>query len=115
MIEQPPDISFACEDGIFVKQMYLAHAGTLIPQHSHDYDHISMLAVGSLRVWCDNDLMGDFTAPRPITIKAGRKHTFLSLVPETLVYCIHNVARTGEVEIAGHHQLGDLPCHGALR
>ncbi len=114
VIDQPPEVEFTLEDGVFVKQMYLAEAGSVVPQHSHEYAHTSMLAVGSVRVWCDEQLLGDFKAPRPITIKAHAKHTFLSLEPGTLIYCIHNVARTGEVEVAAHHQIGDLQCHGDL-
>lgn len=113
-IEQPIDVAFALEDGVFVKQMLLPEAGSLVPQHSHAYDHTSMLAVGSVRVWCDEKLLGDFKAPRPITIKARCKHTFLTLEPGTLIYCIHNVARTGEVEVLAQHEIGDLKCHGAL-
>lgn len=113
-IEQPPDVSFALEDGVFVKQMFLAEAGTVVPQHSHAYAHTSMLAVGSVRVWCDDELLGDFKAPRPIAINAGCKHTFLTLEPGTLLYCIHNVSRTGEVEVLAHHEIGDLQCHGAM-
>jgi hypothetical protein len=111
-VEQPPDISFACEDGIFVKQMYLKDAMTVVPQHAHEYDHISMLAVGSVRAWADGELMGEFAAPCPITIRARVKHTFLTLEPGTTIYCIHNTSRTGEVEIHAEHQIGGLQCLG---
>ena len=113
MIEQPPDVSFACEDGIFVKQMYLRDTGTMVPQHAHEYDHVSMLAVGSVRVWADGIFVGDYKAPRPITIRARVKHTFLTLEPNTTIYCIHNISRMGEVEVHAEHQLGDAPCLGA--
>lgn len=90
-IEQPPIWERTTPDGVFIKQMYLKDANTLIPQHSHVYDHTSMLARGSVRVWEDGVLKGDFQAPYPLFIKARVKHTFQSLEPETLIYCIHRL------------------------
>ncbi len=104
-MEQPPVVEFVEADGIFIKQMYLHEVGTLVPQHSHKYEHVSMLACGAVRVWVDGDLVGDFEAPRPIIIQANRKHLFQSLLPDTIIYCIHNIERTGAVEIAEEHQL----------
>jgi hypothetical protein len=111
-IEQPPDISFALTDGIFIKQLFIKSAGSLVPQHSHEYSHVSMLAVGAIRAWCDGVLLGDFVAPHPLHIAALKKHTFQSLVDNTLIYCIHNVSRTGEVDIHEEHQIGEGSCPG---
>ena len=103
-VEQPPLWERTTPDGVFIKQMYLRHAGTAVPQHAHVYDHTSMLARGAVRAWADGELLGEFQAPCPIFIKAKVKHTFLSLEPDTLIYCIHNVSRTGAVEIHAEHQ-----------
>lgn len=97
-----PDVEFSMPDGIFIKQMLLENAGMYVPQHSHSYDHTSMLAVGSVRAWCDGVLLGDYKAPMPITILAGTKHTFMSLVPNTIIYCIHNLRDHG-LEIESEH------------
>lgn len=102
--EQPPVVEIKMADGVFIKQMAIAKAGTLIPQHSHAYDHTSMVAVGAVRVWCDGKLLGDFRAPTGILIKAFSKHTFQALEQGTIVYCIHNVSRTGDVEIMEEHR-----------
>lgn len=111
-MEQPPDISFSTEDGVFIKQMYLRNSGTVVPQHSHKYDHTSMLAVGAIAVWCDGIYVGNFLAPQPIVIKAGKKHTFMSLIDHTMLYCIHNISRTGDVEVEDEHILGEQSCPG---
>ncbi len=97
-----PDVEWIVQDNIFIKQMSLNRAGIFVPQHSHKYDHASMLASGSIRVWCDDILVGDFKAPYPIAIKAGTKHTFQSLEP-SIVYCIHNISREDSVEIESEH------------
>jgi hypothetical protein len=49
--------------------------------------------------------MGDFKAPAGILIRAGVKHIFLSLVDETIVYCIHNLSRSDAVEVLAEHHL----------
>jgi hypothetical protein len=99
-----PNVEFAVADGIFIKQMHMDRAGTYVPQHSHKYDHTSMLATGSIRVWQNDICIGDFKAPIPIEIKAGVKHTFVSLEPNTTVWCIHRIDRTGDVEVDEYHE-----------
>jgi len=96
---------FVCTDGVFIKQMHLQVAFTFVPQHQHRYSHHSMLARGSVRVWRDTKWLGDYQAPTAILIPAGEKHTFMSLEPDTVLYCIHNVQGRGAVEITGEHQL----------
>lgn len=104
-IEQPHGIEIRMADGIFIKQMIVAKAGTYVPQHAHTWDHVSMLAAGAVRVWKDGALDGDYTAPTAIEIKAGVKHMFAALADNTIIYCIHNISRTGEVDIMEEHQL----------
>lgn len=104
--DQPPDdVEFFTADGVFIKQMFIAKTGTVIPQHSHRYDHTSMLASGSVRVFEDGKLIGDRVAPAGVFIKAGVKHAFQSLEDKTVIYCIHRLHGTAEVEIAEEHQL----------
>ena len=105
-VEQPADdVEFIQADDVFIKQMHIKKAGTLIPQHSHRYDHSSMLAVGSMRVWCDGQYVGDFSAPHPLFIEAGTKHMFLALEDDTVVYCIHNLSRSDVVEVLEENNL----------
>lgn len=97
---------YSCDD-VGVVQMYIEHRGTYVPQHSHTYNHLSMLATGAVRVWKDGKLMGDFAAPQGIEIEAGCKHKFLSLVDETIIYCIHNLHGALDVDanVQDEHQL----------
>lgn len=98
-----PEVEFTIQDDIFIKQMFMDRAGIYVPQHSHSYEHASMLASGSVRVWQDDVLIGDFKAPIPINIPARVKHRFMSLEPNTVVYCIHRIDRTGAVDIHEEH------------
>lgn len=106
LAEQPDDgIEFHGADGVFVKQMHIKKAGSFVPQHSHTYDHLSMLAKGAVKVTVDGKLIGEFHAPAGINIAANTKHLFQTLKDDTIIYCIHNVSRMGEVEIHEEHQI----------
>lgn len=95
---QPFGNEFTGADGVFFKEMRVRKAGTLIPQHSHTYDHTSYLVTGAVEV---DGVRYD--APAPIYIPAHQKHMFLTLTDDTFVLCVHNVSRTGSVEIAAVH------------
>lgn len=106
-LEQPDIWEMVCVDGVFIKQMHLKRAHTLVPQHSHEYPHSSLLAAGAVSVWCDGHRLGDYRAPHVIYIKEHCKHTFMSLEPNTVIYCIHNLHGNEQVPIAAMHQLGE--------
>jgi quercetin dioxygenase-like cupin family protein len=95
--------------GTYVKELLTPDEGTLIPQHAHHYDHLSYIAAGSVRVWRDDVLLGDFMAPTAVKIPARAKHRFLTLEPWTLVLCLHAVADAETVNeadlIHDHHEL----------
>jgi hypothetical protein len=96
---QPYGAEFLAADGVFIKEMRIPFRDTLVPQHSHAHDHTSYLAKGSVEC---NGVRYD--APAPIYIPAGVKHMFRSLEDDTLVLCIHNVSRTGAVEVLEENQ-----------
>lgn len=97
---QPPnDREFITPDGVFIKEMFLAKAGTVVPQHAHTYAHTSFLVAGSVRVWADGEYR-DWVAPKPIVIAARVKHKFVSLTDGVLVLCIHNLNGAAAVSIA---------------
>ena len=109
-IEQPITRQYGIVDGIGIVQIEIQHTGVYVPQHSHEYDHITLIPVGGLRVWKNGVLDKDYFAPAMITIPAHVKHTFMSLKP-TVFCCIHNVSRTGHVEI---HERHEFTVHGTL-
>ena len=96
--EQPISTEIALYGGVFVKRHVVPKAGSYVPQHSHSYDHLSLLSAGAMRGWCDGKYLGDFTAPAEIRIPAGAKHTFLTLVDGTTFCCVHSVDRFEEDE-----------------
>ena len=86
-------------DGLFIAQMELPKAGMKIAQHSHAYDHLTMVTHG--RVRCHGpDGDQDFAAPFGITIPANVKHQFTALSDGVFLLCIHNTSRQGRLEMA---------------
>ncbi len=104
--EQPYGVEIFTADKVFIKQMAVPKAGTLVPQHAHKYDHTSLLAVGSVIVSADG-ISQKHHAPYGIFIKAGVKHSFMTLEDNTIIYCIHSLHRGGHVAISEEHQIVD--------
>ena len=103
-VNQPVVTEFGA-DGLAVLSIAIPDAGTLTPQHSHAYEHLTMLAAGSVRVSRTDAEAAEYTAPAGILIPAGVKHLFETLTPDVLMLCIHNTALTGRVEITEEHQI----------
>ena len=102
---QPSVVEIFTSDGVSSMQIQVPDAGSLIPQHSHEYEHITLLAQGKIRAWKDGKYLGEFKAPAHLVIPANSKHTFETLVDDVLLYCIHNVERTGKIDVKEEHQI----------
>lgn len=92
-------------DGVEVWRTHFAKAGMIVPQHAHEFDHLSMISAGSARVWAGDQDLGIYKAPGGVMIRAKVKHRFDILEDGTIVDCIHRTDRTGEIEIAERHEL----------
>ena len=98
--DQPVSADLPVFGGILLKRHTLPAAGMYVGQHAHAYDHITVVAAGGLRAWCDGRLLGDFPAPSELSIAAGAVHTFEALAAGTVVYCVHAAATYAETERA---------------
>ena len=90
-VDQPPDEWWLMPNGLFVKKLLIAKAGTYVPQHAHKSDHTTWLRKGLIRLWINGIFRGVRSAPSNIYIEAAIKHTFQSLVDDTEMYCIHRL------------------------
>lgn len=84
---------FFADDWLFVKQIPI-EANHVVEQHVHEYDHATLLAHGTVRLWIDDKDQGEFRAPKILTILAGQKHMFLA-VTDAVLYCVHNLRGEG--------------------
>ena len=105
---QPETISIMVFGGVYYKVWYVRDAGTVIPQHAHEYDHITALLSGVVAVSYDGSDPVEYKAPAALAIDAGVKHTFTTLHAHTVLACIHNADRLddeGEPAVREEHQL----------
>lgn len=83
---------FFIETGnIFIKMMYFDFSQGRVEciGHAHKYDHVTLLAHGSLVVEADGEKQ-TYQAPANIHIKAGVHHKLTALEDKTVAYCVHD-------------------------
>ena len=73
---------------IWVRQNYLVKAGDRAGGHTHQFDHVSLLCRGKVRVEIAGFPPKEFTAPTFIVIKKEYEHDFVALEDDTLWYCV---------------------------
>ena len=91
--------------GVYALSHAVKDAGTILPQHSHTFPHLSAIMAGAVQVVADGEDLGTFEAPALVKIAARTKHTFTTLRPDTVICCLHAVAEGEEVDIYAEHHL----------
>ena len=84
---------FYVDEWLWTK-IYSFRAGELIVQHVHEWDHPTIVAVGKVRFWIDDEDRGVLEAPKVVTIRAGQQHKFLALT-DAVICCVHNLRGEG--------------------
>jgi quercetin dioxygenase-like cupin family protein len=79
-------------EGLYAKQMFLPK-DSLVCQHQHTYDHLSILAQGKVKVLFDEDKVEEYTAPACINIVKNLNHVIVALEDSTW-FCIHQTEET---------------------
>jgi len=72
---------------IWVRQNMLSK-GEEAPGHVHYFDHVTLLAKGSVRVEVEGKEPKDFVAPTFIVIKKELIHKMTALEDDTVYYCV---------------------------
>ena len=70
--------------------MVLPDIGSAHPGHKHPFDHLTLLAKGSLSVTVDGQST-EYVAPSMILIAKDQIHELTALVEDTVFYCIHGI------------------------
>jgi hypothetical protein len=91
-----PLISFGLVGNIYTRQMHFESKGDMEHGHTHPYDHMTLLAKGSVEVNIDGEV-SVFAAPHIIWINAEKAHQLTALEDNTVAYCIHAVRDSGEI------------------
>jgi quercetin dioxygenase-like cupin family protein len=92
-----PDIRIGCVANLFSRQMHFRKSGDIEYGHKHAFDHLTLLAHGSLRVTV-NGKTTDFKAPNMLFIKAEFEHELVALEDNTVAFCIHALRDGNEVD-----------------
>jgi quercetin dioxygenase-like cupin family protein len=82
--------------GVYTKETRIP-AGHILVQHKHKFDHLSILASGSVELAVDG-VKTVIHAPACLTIEANKHHGVKSLT-DVVWYCIHATDCTDESEI----------------
>lgn len=82
--------------GVYAKETHIP-AGYWLVQHAHKFDHLSILASGSIELIVD-DVKSIVHAPACINICANKHHGVKSLT-DVVWYCVHATDCTDEAEI----------------
>lgn len=83
-----PDIKIGCVSNVYCRMMHFVNKGDIEMGHSHPFDHLSLLANGSVEVTIDS-ITTTFKAPHMIFIKKDKEHEIKALEDNSLIYCIH--------------------------
>ena len=82
-------------DNVFVKMMHFYYKGDVTESrgHSHTFDHITLLAQGSvlMQVLEENGSAVEHKAPKLIVTPKNIKHKFTALEADTVLCCIHAI------------------------
>lgn len=83
-----PLISIGCVANLYSRMMHFEKAGDIEIGHTHQFDHLTLLAKGKLKVTVDGKV-SEFIAPQMIYIHKDKIHELEALTDETVAYCIH--------------------------
>lgn len=83
-----PVVTLGCVANLFSRMMRFRKAGDIEVGHTHQFDHLTLLAKGKLKVTVDG-VASEFSAPYMIYIHKDRVHELVALEDDTVAYCIH--------------------------
>ena len=77
--------------------MHFKEIGDTEHGHTHQFDHLTLLAAGSLMVTVEG-VTTNFSAPHMIYIHKDKNHKLVALAADTVAYCIHALRDGTQVE-----------------
>lgn len=83
-----PEIQIGCVSNLWSRQMTFKKAGDKEHGHKHFFDHLTLLASGSLQVEVEG-ATSVYRAPAMIFIHKDHNHELTALEDNTVAYCIH--------------------------
>jgi quercetin dioxygenase-like cupin family protein len=93
-----PEQKITAVSNLWLRQMVFKNRGDANEGHKHNYDHVTLLTNGSVRVHVEGQT-SDFIAPQIIYIKEGKSHFIEALEDNTIAFCVHALRdnETGDI------------------
>jgi len=88
------EVKVGCVSNLYSRMMHFKNAGDTEHTHTHSFNHLTLLAAGSVKCIVDGKET-IFKAPHMIFIHKDKMHAFTALEDNTVAYCIHPM-RIGE-------------------
>mgnify|MGYP006921489922 CR=1 FL=1 len=101
-----PVVTIGCVANLFSRMMHFKRAGDIEIGHTHQFDHLTLLAKGKLKVTVEG-VSSEFTAPHMIYIHKDKVHELEALTDETVAYCIHALRDKDNNEILDPSMIPD--------
>lgn len=83
-----PIVHIGCVANLYSRMMRFERAGDTEIGHTHQFDHLTLLAKGKLKVTVEGAVT-EFTAPHMIYIHKDKVHELEAMTDDTVAYCIH--------------------------
>jgi len=99
-----PENRFTCVSNLWLRQMMFKNAGDANEGHKHNYDHVTLLTNGSVRVHVEGKAT-DFVAPQMIYIIKGKSHFIEALEDNTIAFCVHALRNLETEDIISQDQV----------
>lgn len=93
-----PEIAIGCVANLWSRQMHFNKIGDTEIGHTHQFDHLTLLAKGKLKITVNNQV-SHFSSPQMIYIHKDQVHELEALEDDTIVYCIHALRTKDQSEI----------------
>lgn len=102
------EVQIGCVGNIYSRMMHFQKAGDIEVGHKHQFDHLTLLAKGKLKVTIEGKST-EFTAPHMIYIRKDKVHELEALWDNTVAYCIHALRDKETNEILDPSMIPDIP------
>jgi len=99
-----PSVAVGCVSNIYIRMMHFHKKGDVEQGHSHEFDHVSFLSRGSIKMTV-NGVTKEFVAPHMILVKKDLEHEIIALEDETILCCIHGLRDLDTGDILDPNQI----------
>jgi quercetin dioxygenase-like cupin family protein len=93
-----PEVKIGCVANLYSLMMHFEKKGDTENGHVHQFDHLTLLASGALKVTVDG-VSTEFKAPHMIYIHKDKYHELMALEDNTVAYCIHALRDINTMDI----------------